>query len=92
MLTDKNTGVAYEFRVYQEKDLSFLKAKNEKKKLIIDFNMKDLELEYDYATDLDQLHSAKKMLWQENICAIEFMIKEDPMLLVGNLDEEISTI
>jgi capsule polysaccharide export protein KpsC/LpsZ len=63
MLTDKNTGIAYEFRVYQEKDLSFLKAKNEKKKLIIDFNMKDLELEYDYATDLDQLHSAKKMLW-----------------------------
>lgn len=52
-LRDKVTGNSFEFRVYLEKDLTFLKCRNEKKKLILDFNMKELELEYDYATDAD---------------------------------------
>lgn len=55
------------------------------KKLILDFNMDKLELEYDYDTDDEQLKAAKEMLMTENISAVEFTIKEDPILLVGNL-------
>lgn len=47
--------------------------------------MNKLELEYDYDTDEEQLKAAKEMLMQENISAVEFTIKEDPILLVGNL-------
>ena len=47
--------------------------------------MDKLELEYDYDTDEDQLRAAKDMLMHENISAVEFIIKEDPILLVGNL-------
>lgn len=74
--------------MYQESDLDFLKARTaDKKRLILDFNMGKLELEYDYDTDEEQLRSAKEMLVQENISAVEFVVKEDPLLLVGNLNE-----
>ena len=59
----------------------------DKKKLILEFNMNKLELEYDYDTDEDQLMTAKNMLIQETISAVEFCVKEDPILLVGNLNE-----
>jgi hypothetical protein len=58
-----------------------------KGKLILDFNMNKLEQEYDYDTDDDQLMTAKEMLVQETISAVEFCVKEDPLLLVGNLNE-----
>jgi hypothetical protein len=72
-----------------EKDLSFLKQRRNdgKGKLILDFNMSKLEQEYDYDTDDDQLMTAKEMLVQETISAVEFCVKEDPLLLVGNLNE-----
>lgn len=62
-----------------------MRAKIDNKKLILDFNMDKLELEYDYDTDEEQLKAAKEMLMQENISAVEFIIKDDPILLVGNL-------
>ena len=31
--------------------------------------------------------TAKEMLVQESISAVEFCVKEDPLLLVGNLNE-----
>jgi hypothetical protein len=72
--------------LYDNVDLSFLRAKiEENSKLILDFNMEKLELEYDYDTDEDQLRAAREMLMHENISAVEFIIKEDPILLVGNL-------
>jgi hypothetical protein len=55
--------------------------------IILDFNMEKLELEYDYDTDNDQLQSAKEMLISETIHAVEFCVKDDPLLLVGNLNE-----
>lgn len=77
------------FKLYNDKDLSFLRARRGegKGKLILDFNMNKLELEYDYDTDCDQLMTAKEMLVQETISAVEFCVKEDPLLLVGNLNE-----
>ena len=47
--------------------------------------MKNLELEYDYDTDEEQLKSAKEMLMKDNISAIDFVVKDDPILLVGNI-------
>lgn len=74
------------YKLYNENELDFLRAKmDNSKKLILDFNMNKLELEYDYDTDDEQLKAAKEMLMQENISAVEFTIKEDPILLVGNL-------
>jgi hypothetical protein len=72
--------------LYDNVDLQFLRAKIDgNSKLILDFNMEKLELEYDYDTDEDQLRAARDMLMHENISAVEFIIKEDPILLVGNL-------
>lgn len=50
--------------------------------------MSKLELEYDYDTDEDQLRAAKNMLMKENMDAIDFFAKDDPLLLVNNLDLE----
>jgi hypothetical protein len=84
-LRNKTTGGREEYRRYEDVDLNFLRAKLNNNKLILDFNMDKLELEYDYDTDEDQLRAAKDMLMHENISAVEFIIKEDPILLVGNL-------
>lgn len=47
--------------------------------------MSKLEMEYDYDTDQEQIDRAKKLLNRENIMAIEYFVKDDPLLLVGNL-------
>jgi len=53
---------------------------------LLDFNMKKLELEYDYDTEEEQLNAAKSMLLRENLDAIQFYVKDgDPLLLVDNI-------
>ena len=53
---------------------------------LLDFNMKKLELEYDYDTEEEQLNAAKKMLLRENLDAIQYSVQDgDPLLLVENL-------
>lgn len=47
--------------------------------------MSKLELEYDYETDEEQLYRAKKLLKMDCIQAFDYFVKEDPVLLVGNL-------
>ena len=42
-------------------------------------------MEYDYDTDEEQIQRAKKLLKRENVMAIEYFVKEEPLLLVGNL-------
>lgn len=74
------------YKLYDERDLSFLKQKNNHgKRLVLDFNINKLELEYDYDTDEGQMKQAKEMLAQENAQAIDFTIKENPIDLVENL-------
>lgn len=46
--------------------------------------MSKLELEYDYDTDEEQIYRAKSLLMKENLKAIDFFVKEEPILLVGN--------
>lgn len=74
------------YKLYKDQDLEFLRPGCPAAKEIIGFNMKKLELEYDYDTDEEQLHAAKRMLTKENIDAVEYFVKEDPLILVGNLE------
>lgn len=81
-LFNKKTGDKKRYKLYSEDDLNFLKAtysmpeKTEDgkvrwvKKYILDFNMKKLELEYDYDTDDEQLVAAREMLMEDNFEAI----------------------
>lgn len=55
------------------------------RKLIGQYDMSKLELEYDYETDEEQLWRAKKLLKMDCIQAFDYFVKEDPVLLVGNL-------
>ena len=82
-LTDKKTDTSHIYKLYKDLDLEFLRPGY---KDIIGFNMKKLELEYDYDTDEDQLMAARRMLTKENIDAVEYFVKEDPLILVGNLE------
>ena len=52
---------------------------------INDYSLDKLELEYDYDTDEEQVYRAKKHLLNEQKMAVEFYIKDDPIMLVGNL-------
>lgn len=74
------------YKLYKDQDLEFLRANCTGSKEILSFNMKKLELEYDYDTDEEQLNAAKRMLTKENIDAVEYFVKEDPLILVGNLE------
>ena len=74
------------YKLYKDGDLEFLKNNCSGSKEIISFNMKKLELEYDYDTDEEQLFAAKRMLTKENVDAVEYFVKEDPLILVGNLE------
>ena len=52
---------------------------------ILEFDMKKLEVEYDYDTDEEQVLRAKRLLKNETFMAIEYFVKDDPLFLVGNL-------
>ena len=66
--------------------MEFLAAYLKDGNRLVDFNMKKLELEYDYDTDEEQLNAAKSMLLRESLDAIRFSAQEgDPLLLVDNL-------
>ena len=67
------------FKCYKEEDLEFLRATNKKKELILDFNMKNLEPEFDYATDEEQMGKARRKLYRENINAVEFYWNEESL-------------
>ena len=93
-LTNKKTGRREQYNIYAETDLSFLKkpCKKGNGTSLLDFNMKKLEIEYDYDTDEEQLCAAKFMLRQESYDAIHFYAEEgDPVLLVENLYYQCGT-
>lgn len=87
-LTNKKTGDKENYKIYEEVDLKFLHkaCKRGDHQTLLDFNMKKLELEYDYDTEEEQLNAAKSMLLRENLDAIQFYVRDgDPLLLVENL-------
>lgn len=87
-LLNKKTGDREIYKIYNEVDLTFLKKQCKKGNVntLLEFNMKKLELEYDYDTEEEQLNAAKSMLLRENLDAIQFYVKDgDPLLLVDNI-------
>lgn len=82
-LTKKNDldQTPQNFKLWYERNLDFLTSK----KKILDFDMSKLEIEYDYDTDEEQIYRAKKLLKNENFFAVEYYVKDDPFILVGNL-------
>lgn len=82
------------FRLEAENKMKFLrktkKDKNGEKKRILDFDMSKLEMEYDYDTDQEQIDRAKHLLSRETIMAIDYFVKDDPLLLVGNLYNDLT--
>ena len=88
-LVNKRTREKREFKMYKEDDLKFLRAPTPAGDTLMSFNMKKLELEYDYDTDEEQLCAAQAMLMRENLDAVQFYIKEgDPLILVENLVQQ----
>lgn len=47
--------------------------------------MSKLEVEYDYETDQEQARQSRDYLYRDFSYAIEFFVKENPMVLVENL-------
>lgn len=86
-MVNKKTDEKTEFTMYNEDALSFMHKPLlcDESQSIADFSMDKLEVEYDYETDEEQIYRAKKYLVGENRMSIEFVVKEDPLLLVSNL-------
>lgn len=53
--------------------------------IVTNFDMKKLEVEYDYDTDTEQIRHSKTMLVRELQQAIDFFVMEDPIKLVDNV-------
>lgn len=81
------TGEKFEFTLHNEDSLRFMEdaLRFDPTRKINDYSLDKLELEYDYDTDEEQLYRSKKHCMNEQKMAIEFFVKEDPLLLVGNL-------
>jgi len=80
-LTDKKTGLTYDYPLYEQKVLKGFRASS----IIRDFDMTKLEVEYDYETDAEQQRHSKKMLLHELSQAIDFYVRDDPLKLVDNV-------
>lgn len=86
-LKSTKTDEQFEFVIHNEESLRFMEdaLKFTPDRKINDYCLDKLELEYDYDTDEEQIYRAKKHLITEQKMAIEFFIKDDPLMLVGNL-------
>ena len=86
-MVNKKTDVKTEFTMYNEETLKFMHKplKNDETQSIAGYSMDKLEVEYDYETDEEQIYRAKKYLVGESRMSIEFVVKEDPLILVSNL-------
>jgi hypothetical protein len=80
-LRNKRTGEVQQFSCFRERSLSEYMDHA----IVTNFDMKKLEIEYDYDTDEDQITHSKKMLLRELDQAIDFYVKEDPIKLVDNV-------
>ena len=86
-LRNKRTGEMTEFVLYNEELLKFMEQQMTlcPETKLNDYSMEKLEEEYDYETDDEQVYRAKKHLLTEQKMAVEFFVKEDPIMLVANL-------
>ncbi len=84
MLKNLKTGARKSFPLYREEYLKFLHYKK-KGEQVLNFDLSNLEVEYDYDTDEEQVYRAKRVMKDENFQAIEFTVKEDIQVVVENL-------
>ena len=89
-LVNKKTEFKRDFTVYNEEVLAFMHKAltTDEKACIANYSMDKLEVEYDYETDEEQIYRAKKFLVSETKLAVEFVVKEDPLVLVANLRKQ----
>lgn len=86
----KNSDYTKKFKCYSERALAYLKVHLKypgRYEKLISFPLHGLEEEYDYDTEEEQIYTAKKHMIDECLMAVEFFIKDDPVLLVENLKE-----
>ena len=75
-----------EFTQYTEKDL----AKTIKNaKLLSSFDMRRLEEEHEYETDMEHIMNGKRVLDIDFYHAVEFFVIENPLLFVDNVENKI---
>lgn len=79
-LKDTSTGLTKEFSIFDEEGLK----KFHQNSKVSNFDMSTLEAEYDYTTDSEQVHNACRNLTSELFLAVEFFVKDDPLVLFEN--------
>ena len=80
-LRNKRTGEIQQFSLFRES----LLPNYMQNAVVTNFDMRKLEIEYDYDTDSDQIDHSKKMLLRELDQAIDFFVQDDPIRLVDNV-------
>jgi hypothetical protein len=69
-LRNKRTGEVQQFSLFRE----ILLPNYMQNAVVTNFDMRKLEIEYDYDTDVDQIDHSKKMLVRELEQAIDFFV------------------
>ncbi len=59
---------------------------------IMRYDMSNLEEEYDYETDQDHIARSKRLLETDLFDAVDFFLKEDPLLIIQNFENKIMWI
>lgn len=73
-------------------DESKLKAQKKDNHEIYNYNMDKLEVEYDYDTDQEQVNLSRRHLETDLFEAVKFSVVECPMVLCGNLNDDIKNL
>jgi len=80
-LRNKCTGEIQQFSLFRERSLPNYMDHA----IVTNFDMRKLEIEYDYDTDEEQINHSHNMLLRELQQAIDFFVQDDPVKLVDNV-------
>uniref|UniRef100_A0A7S3SXT7 Uncharacterized protein n=1 Tax=Strombidinopsis acuminata TaxID=141414 RepID=A0A7S3SXT7_9SPIT len=89
VLVNKKTNERKSFMLVDE---SKLKAQKQDNHEIYNYNMDKLEVEYDYETDQEQVTLSRKHLETDFFEAVKFSVVDCPMVLCGNLNNDIKNL
>lgn len=80
-LRNKVTGELKKFSIFKDELLSEIKQSES----VSRFDMTRLEVEYDYDTETEQIKQSMNMLRDDLKDAIDFFVKQDPLMLIENI-------
>lgn len=80
-LRNKVTGELKKFSIFKDELLSGIKQSES----VSRFDMTRLEVEYDYDTETEQIKQSITMLRDDLKDAIDFFVKQDPLMLIENI-------